>query len=296
MKNIKRLLHHLFIPSISNNYRARILRHDFLALYLLLAFSLVALSKHPIPQLSNVLGFATDISSQKLLELTNQERAKQNLQPLSYNSKLAIAAQKKAADMFTHDYWAHYSPQGRTPWDFVLDSGYSYEYVGENLAKNFLFSNNVVTAWMNSPTHRENIIKPEYTEVGFAVVNGVLAGEETTLVVQMLGKPQSKALSQDLQRPQNTRVAAEIVGPPTRQGESLVLANSSARPAINILPFSINAGILMIIVILVALISDFYIAARMKLFRMHGRNLAHFIFLFFVLVAVAFFIMRGAIL
>jgi len=134
-------------------------------------------------QNGSILGFATDISTQKLLTLTNEERAKDGLSELSYNLKLEEAAQKKAKDMFAKDYWSHYGPSGETPWDFILDSDYQYEYAGENLAKNFLFSGDVVNAWMNSETHRDNILRKEYSEVGFAIVNGVLNDEETTLVV-----------------------------------------------------------------------------------------------------------------
>ena len=46
-----------------------------------------------------------------------------------------------------------------------------------------------MTAWMNSPTHRDNVLRKDFTEVGFAVVDGTLGGEQTTLVVQMFGKP-----------------------------------------------------------------------------------------------------------
>src|SRR3972149_9762200 len=107
--------------------------------------------------------------------------------------------------MFQENYWSHYSPDGKTPWDVILGAGYKYEYAGENLAKNFLFSNGFVDAVMNSTTHRDNLLKKEYTEVGYAIVNGTLNGEQTTLVVQEFGKPMT-SVSQAAEKVQNAPV------------------------------------------------------------------------------------------
>src|SRR4030065_255642 len=133
---------------------------------------MVFLVKGPFGQFKNILGYATDINMPALYQLVNEQRQNNNLPPLTYNEKLAQAAYGKAQDMFTKNYWAHYAPDGATPWNFILASGYQYEYAGENLAKNFLFSQNVLDAWMASPSHRENILRKDYNEVGFAIVNG----------------------------------------------------------------------------------------------------------------------------
>src|SRR3989338_7182361 len=114
---------------------------------------------------------------------------------LELNPELSLAAEKKAEDMFARNYWAHNGPNGSTPWDFIKGAGYTYIYAGENLAKDFQNSNDVVQAWMKSPSHRENILRKEYQDIGFAVVNGVLNGEETTLVIQMFGVSSSKSVA-----------------------------------------------------------------------------------------------------
>lgn len=137
----------------------------------------------------NILGFATNINIQDLLKDTNVEREKYGLNTLKMNVALSKAAEQKAQDMFADDYWNHVAPDGTTPWDFILGNGYSYTYAGENLAKDFMNSSSVVKAWMNSPSHRENMLNEHYTEIGFAVVDGDLNGEKTTLVVQMFGTP-----------------------------------------------------------------------------------------------------------
>lgn len=181
------VLRHFFLPHHTNNHRAKLLHLDALCVYviLLVLFNLtVRVGHHEIP---DILGYATDIHVEQLLSMTNNKRAEAGLPPLTYNAQLAQAAAGKAADMFAKGYWAHVSPDGKTPWEFIKGAGYSYSVAGENLAKNFQNSGGVVDAWMGSPSHRENIMKSNYKEVGFAVVNGVLNGEETTLVVQMFG-------------------------------------------------------------------------------------------------------------
>jgi uncharacterized protein YkwD len=73
-----------------------------------------------------------------------------------------------------------FSPDGTEPWDFILGEKYDYIYAGENLAKNFSTFDDVVEAWYNSPSHKENLLNKNYTEMGFAIVNGELNGYETT--------------------------------------------------------------------------------------------------------------------
>jgi len=171
MKQIIDTVHHFFVPRHTNNFTAKLLHHDFLTIYLIIAILFGVGIKH-IQQTGNILGYATDVTVQKLYELTNAERSKINLNGLNYNDELAAAAKQKAEDMFAKDYWSHYGPAGETPWQFILASGYQYEYAGENLAKNFMFSDGVVNAWLDSTTHRDNLLRREYTDVGFAVVNG----------------------------------------------------------------------------------------------------------------------------
>ncbi len=296
MEKIKKFIHHLFVPNENNNFRAKALHHDFLTSYLIFAFFLVFLFKNFSHHFKNVLGFATDITAEKLYQLTNKERENYGLPPLAYNEKLSQAANRKAQDMFAKNYWAHYAPDGTTPWDFILSTGYKYEFAGENLAKNFLFSQGVVDAWMNSQTHRGNILRKEYSEVGFAVVNGILNGEETTLVVQMFGKPQVATLVQTKKEvvPQtnnipNTKPLVNNIKPV----KSTVLSKQIATPKIS---FSIEFIYLFIFFLSVVLVTDFYFASKMNIFRITGKNIAHFIFLGFVFLGLLLFFTKGAFL
>jgi len=284
---------HLFIPSEKNNYRAKTLQVDFLTYYLILSvfLSLIYKASPFFGFAKNILGLATDITVDKLFQLTNQERINNGLQPLTYNEKLSQAAQEKANDMFSKNYWAHYAPDGTTPWEFILSSGYRYEYAGENLAKDFMFSDGVVKAWMDSKTHRENILRPNYDEIGFAIVNGVLNGEETTLVVQMLGKPldsgqpsainaQPSTLSNQPSVVRKQHLIMDKNVPP------VVASEKTTKPLFNIKKISYDYGFIVFFLLILALISDLYFAYKLKVFRFTSKHLAHFIFLGFFLISL----------
>jgi len=92
--------------------------------------------------------------------------------------------------MASKGYFAHYSPSGLSPWYWFTKAGYSYKKAGENLAVNFKDSDDVVRAWMNSPTHKANIVKEGYTEIGIGIAEGVYQGKKATFVVQLFAAPQ----------------------------------------------------------------------------------------------------------
>ncbi|MFZ2152369.1 MAG: CAP domain-containing protein [Minisyncoccia bacterium] len=121
--------------------------------------------------------------------LTNTDRSAQGLGQLEYDSRLSKAAQEKANDMAINGYFSHVSPTGKTPWYWLDQMGYKYDYAGENLAVNFTDSQDVQTAWMNSPSHRDNILKREYTKSAIAVSQGMYQGQPVTFVVQLFAKP-----------------------------------------------------------------------------------------------------------
>ena len=121
--------------------------------------------------------------------LTNDARAANNVAGLKDNILLDHAAQAKANDMAAKGYFAHVSPDGTLPWDWISRAGYRYVYAGENLAVNFNDSDKVVNAWLASPTHRFNILRPQYTEIGVGTASGMYNGQPATFVVQMFASP-----------------------------------------------------------------------------------------------------------
>jgi uncharacterized protein YkwD len=119
----------------------------------------------------------------------NKQRIEKKIKPLKLNSLLIKSAKNKALDMGNKHYFSHISPIDGTKWsDFINKSGYDYQQAGENLANGFTDINEMVTAWMNSPSHRENILNPDVDETGFGYQYGKLNGVQTIFVVQVFGK------------------------------------------------------------------------------------------------------------
>lgn len=273
-----RVVAHFFIPHESNNHRPKALHVDALFAYvlLLLVFNFVIRMLHR--SLPDVLGYATDIRVEQLFAATNAKRQEAGLSPLSLNQSLSAAAAKKASDMFAKDYWAHTSPNNKTPWDFLLGEGYQYTLAGENLAKNFSTSKQVVDAWVASPTHRDNINKPGYREIGFAVVNGILNGEETTLVVQMFGTP---APSETMIPSTSEEVRVPVVARAPGLSSSVAPASLGVMktPRIDIPSVTKNAVSALFGVVVGALLIDGVFVYRRRTVRLTGHNVAHLMFL-----------------
>lgn len=144
-----------------------------------------------------VLAYATEMSVTQLLNATNNQRTQNGVGALTLNSQLNSAAQAKANDMVARNYWSHNTPDGQEPWVFFDNAGYKYFKAGENLAYGFSTSDSTVVGWMNSPTHKANLLDSAFTEVGFGFANGENynnSGPETVVVAEY-GRPQVLAES-----------------------------------------------------------------------------------------------------
>jgi uncharacterized protein YkwD len=109
--------------------------------------------------------------------LLNEERAAEGLAPLRYEARLELASQRHSEDMVRRRFFAHDTPDGVDPQARILATGYAANnaYTGENLAWGERAESSpveIVDAWMRSPGHRENILRPDFTEVGVGVVLG----------------------------------------------------------------------------------------------------------------------------
>lgn len=133
-----------------------------------------------------------DITPIKLNEYVNTERTKNGLLPLKFDANLSAAAKDKCHDMVDKNYWSHKTSDGQEPWIFMKAEGYRYEYAGENLAYGFATNKKVVDSWISSPEHYENIVKPNYVDVGYGICDsGNFMGEgRQTLIVQFFGSTQ----------------------------------------------------------------------------------------------------------
>lgn len=185
----------LFVPNRTNNYKAALLHNLSLAAILIAVITIQSFLffTHRATQ---VLGTTTDLTSEKIIELTNHERQAVGLPILTESPDLNQAAQAKINDMFEFNYWNHYSPSRRAPWKFIIDSGYSYQFAGENLGRDFSTSEKLVAAWMASQGHKDNILKPEYKDIGIAIGEGLIDDTPTVLIVQFFAaRPPAGQLS-----------------------------------------------------------------------------------------------------
>lgn len=209
----QQLKHHAkkaLVPHKNNQYRPHLIRLPGLAAVLVVAILAQVVYGYTTTGNLTVLGRVSDIDTVTLLAETNRERAAEGLGELQLNDKLSEAAFLRAQDMFTHNYWAHTSPSGVQPWKWLADVNYNYSYAGENLAKNYPDAEATVEAWMNSPSHKENVINTNYVDVGFAVVDGELNGQSTTLIVALYGSPATVSALQEVAS-QSTSFSASSV-------------------------------------------------------------------------------------
>jgi len=111
----------------------------------------------------------------QMLDLVNQERVANGLNPLAPDPELTEVARKHSADMFARGYFAHDTPEGLSPFDRMHAAKISFTTAGENLA----LAPTIPVAHaglMNSPGHRANILRREFGRVGIGVMDGGMRG------------------------------------------------------------------------------------------------------------------------
>lgn len=268
-------LANFFFPHPTTHKKAHLISWEALVVYILL-FVLLQASFAIVGNIRpGVLGINSSIDKEKIIELTNKERQKNGLQPVKENAALDNAAQLKADNMFSENYWAHFAPSGKTPWDFILGAGYKFTYAGENLAKNFYNSDDVVSAWMASPTHKENLLNGKYNDIGIAVVDGVLNGQKTTLVVQMFGTTQNvvPAPVVQVEGKQLTVTKQDYQSAP--QLVASIQSKTIEKPLLDPYQVSKILGLGVILMIGSLLVLDYIILRRRGVFRLASHHIAH---------------------
>jgi hypothetical protein len=213
-----------FIPNKRNNYAPHGLQKAaMIAMGVLVVLSFTIANLHSLIWIGSQYLVSTVLPA-VIVDLTNVERAEGALTTLRRNALLDEAARMKAEHMAKHEYFAHYSPDGVSPWFWFGRANYNYVHAGENLAIHFTDSSEVVGAWMNSPTHRANILNGNYSEIGVGTAEGTYEGFTTVYVVQLFGTPAAVAQTQPLVRAESETVAIAANEPRIEEVE--VLAES----------------------------------------------------------------------
>ncbi len=306
-----------FWPHTKNNHRPKLIKStSFLIMSIaVLCWELMVFVLIPRTDLK-ILGYASSISVDEVVRLTNDKRVEAGVAPLAIDSQLSQAAKEKGEHMLANDYWAHTAPDGTEPWVFFKSVGYTYRYAGENLARDFSNPQSAVEAWLASPTHKENLLAEKYHDIGIAVVEGDLAGVDTTIIVQLFGTrtsstPQIAPVAQAKEsetigvaqnaaplvtetenKPQAATISEEQeVNKPTLTSLPTTIQNANeagASSQVLISPFATTRQISLITVIL--LISVFIIDAiavsKSRISRISGRSLAHISFMGMILAII----------
>jgi uncharacterized protein YkwD len=126
--------------------------------------------------LTTVPALASDITRDSVLAAMNQRRIEANLAPLHDDPRLNAAAEDRMRDMEERGYWAHRSPDGRSPFSWLRVHRYFLRTAGENLATGFETTELLTAGWMESRGHRANIMSPDFADCGIAVIDGATTG------------------------------------------------------------------------------------------------------------------------
>lgn len=203
------------VPTEENGYTPKLLNTNFLLflITLLLGIKVVIAVFYTNPPTQ-----ASDLTIDNILQAVNHERGIRNLPLLNTNFKLGSAAQSKSEDMMARHYFAHIDPDGNYIWKKIVAVGYTpYLQLGENLAIEFYNTDSLVAAWMNSPTHRANVLNEGFADQGMGMALGnVQNGDYYSAITNTFGtllvkKTAPIAVAQGSIKPKTTTSPSPII-------------------------------------------------------------------------------------
>ncbi len=224
---LKDFLKNHFIPHEGNNFKPNFLERVSMGIMLLLVLLTFAIANIQALVWIGSDWMVSTVLPAVIVQLTNEERSVDALGTLKRSDVLDAAAKLKAQDMANNGYFAHYSPTGVSPWFWFDEVSYNFIHAGENLAVHFTDSSDVVDAWMDSPTHRANIMNGNFTEIGVGTAKGTYEGEPTVFVVQLFGTPSAVVAKPPV-------VAQAVV--PTPAPKTDILGETSNTPPVKVVP------------------------------------------------------------
>lgn len=131
---------------------------------------------------------AAEVTSSSVFNSVNEYRGKQSLPSLKRSQALDRAAVEKLEHMEAGQYWAHFGPDGESPWQFIAEQDYNYSRAGENLAIGYTDDERLIQAWISSPAHQENLAG-RYSEIGIAFKQVKIGDRSGILVVALFAEP-----------------------------------------------------------------------------------------------------------
>ncbi len=189
---MKQVFRKYFVPHEDNHYHPHILhtkRAIFYSFVFVLMKSILFFSIAFLPITVFTLPEILVEQQVKIITLTNSLRDQLGHSPLIVNQKLTYSSDLKAQDMVRAQYFSHVGPENRNLAYFLGQAGYAYRVAGENLGMGFMDADSVVAAWVNSPTHYQNIIDTDFVEIGVNLAEGIYKDVSTVFAVQHFGTP-----------------------------------------------------------------------------------------------------------
>lgn len=197
----------ILIPTAENDYHPKALHFKSLsAIVVFLIIFKVFITLFLFAIYPSFVHLSTDIYNQ-MIEFTNKTRIEEGVPPLEVNDFLNQAAYNKAQDMLLNQYFAHNTPDGKRPWQWIDKKEYDYTNAGENLAMNFTSAEVAHLALLKSKSHKKNIVNPKFKDIGVAVLTGEMNGKKTMVLVEMFGK--QRRVSQEIKKTIKQPVSAE---------------------------------------------------------------------------------------
>ncbi len=183
---LKKHLKKFFIPHKGNNYHPHILhtkRAIFYGIIFLVMKFIVFVFVVLLPFETFTMPDMLKSFADKIIKQTNEIRNKQGIASLSGEVKLFSSANSKSWDMVQNNYFEHTSPAGKHLKDFLQEADYNYRVAGENLAVGFYNVDQLIKAWVNSPTHYDNLVDKDFQDIGIGMAVGTFKGTENIIFV-----------------------------------------------------------------------------------------------------------------
>lgn len=243
---MKKTLKKYFIPHEDNNYHPHILHAKRMAWYgglFVVMKAIVLIFVFVLPFSALVMPDVLLGQQQKIIALTNDLREQKGLPQLAIENKLNTSADNKAMDMARRQYFSHKGPDGKTVSDWIREAGYSYSVAGENLAMGFPSAEEVVNAWIKSPTHYANLIDPDYQAIGVGLESGLYNGQDTVYLAEHLAVPQPATKAIIKSSSAANLPASEVIIQPRSAAEEPVLEKSTASKMENVLALKVDNSV-----------------------------------------------------
>lgn len=259
---MKETLKNYFIPHEGNGHRPRFFAGENTIFVISTALFLEILFLVNIFWILPRTDYVATILPGVVVNLTNRSRAESGESALKTNSVLARAAQMKAEDMARRGYFSHTGPGGEEPWAWFDRAGYEFSHAGENLAINFVDSEDVVRAWMRSETHKQNILNGSFSEIGIGVAKGEYEGRDAIFVVQFFGTPKASAAVRQ-EKPSPSR-AVPVAALPQKTNTPEISEVQSLLAKILSEPHAFVTGIYALIITMIVLAMFLMVFIRVK--------------------------------